>query len=100
MIPAFTEQPGNALMETQGALNTVVICATHSMNLLPGLRLTMAQKSLSKGSRFSTEYIAVEIVQKMLISAFQTSFQLLAARCFLVAHSLDIFLDLQLMGNT
>ena len=98
MAAAFTEQPV-ALMETQGALMKI-ICATHSMNLLPGLRLTMAQKSLSKGSRFSTDYIAVENVQKMLISAFRTSFQLLTARCFLVAHSLDIFLDLQLMGNT
>jgi hypothetical protein len=51
-------------------------------------------------SRLETEQTAVEIGLEMSTSAFRTNFQLLAARCFLVAPSLAILLDLALMGNT
>ena len=68
--------------------------------LHPGSPLITAQESLLKGLSYSTEQTAVENELEMSMSAFRTSFQLLAAKCFLAAPSLAILLDLALMGNT
>merc|ERR1712037_721746 len=74
--------------------------ATQTRTLHPGSPLTTAQESLLKGLRFSTEIMALELELEMSASAFRTSFQLLAIRCFLAAPSLAILLDLPPMDNT
>ena len=84
-------------METQMA-QLRWICATQIMKLHPGLPLTMAQKSPSIGSRYTTERIAVAVELEMFMSAFQIGFQLMPATMRL-ASSLATFLDLALMGN-
>ena len=78
----------------------MVQSATQGETLHPGSPLTTAQESLLKGLSYSTEQTAVENELEMSMSAFRTSFQLLAAKCFLAAPSSAILLDLPLLDNT
>ena len=96
------KQP-SALMEEQWALIRhlkILICARQKMKLNPGWPSTTAKKSQLKELSFSTDVTAVGIEPEMLTSVFLTSFQLLAARCFLAATSLAILQDLAMMANT
>ena len=92
-------------METQRAqireqvMVQMLISATQMMNQCPGLPSIMAQQSTSRGLIFSTDVQTTGRELEIFLSAFRTRFLLLAARCFLVASFLAIFLVLPQMGN-
>ena len=73
--------------------------ARQTTTLHPGLPLTTTRQSPSKGLRYSTD-LSLGGELEMLMSASQTSFQLLTARCSLGGPSLATLPDLALMGNT
>ena len=104
-LPNPTSQQKIALMEKQMDLLSMKTaklanCVTQNLMLHPGLPFTTTLQSLSKGSSFSTELIAVGSEQKTCRFAFQTNFQVLAPRCSLVAPSLVVLMDPPPMGNT
>ena len=73
--------------------------ATQKMNVTPGLPSTLERKSMSNGSRFSIDLIAVGIGLNMSVSRSQTSFQRPARSCCWALFSAP-FVDLLLMDNT
>ena len=103
-----TTQQRSALMETQGQTwprtwvpRMTPTCVTHK-NLAsghPGLQLTMALQSQSKGWRSLTEEIVVDGGLTTLTCASQTSFLLQPTRCSLGALFWATLLDLLLMEN-
>jgi len=85
----------------------ILASAPQTTRMRPGLPSTTALQSPFRGLRYSTVdpiqpvvfRTDVEKELEMLMSAFPMSFQLLPARCFLVALSSAILLDLALTAN-